>query len=67
MHQKVFENVTSNRRQKITQGRTDQRAIKVVSDSLGQVDFATRLVNPVRNLPDGQLLFFVEIQITEGL
>ena len=62
MHQKVFENMTSNRRQKITQGRKDQRAKKVVSDSPGLVDFAIGLVI----FPDGQVLFFGEIQITEG-
>ena len=66
MHQKVFENMTSNRRQKITQGRTDQRAKKVVSDSPGLVDFAIGLVIFVLNLPDGQVLCFWEIQITEG-
>ena len=44
-----------------------QRAKKVVSDSPGLVDFATGLVNSVLNLPDGQVLFFWEIQITEGL
>ena len=46
---------------------TTQRAKKVVSDSLGLVDFAIRLVIFVPNLPDGQVLFFWEIQITEGL
>ena len=46
---------------------TTQRAKKVVSDSLGLVDFAIRLVIFVSNLPDGQVLFFGEIQITEGL
>ena len=66
MHQKVFENVTSNRRQKIIQGRKDQRAIKVMSDSPGLVDFAIGLVIFVLNLPDGQVLCFWEIQITEG-
>ena len=30
-----------------------QHAKKVVSDSLGQVDFAIGLVNSVINLPDG--------------
>ena len=30
---------------------------KVVSDSLGLVDFAVRLVNSVFNLPNGQLKF----------
>ena len=44
-----------------------QRAKKVVSDSLGLVDFATGLVVFVLNLPDGKVLFFGEIQITEGL
>ena len=43
-----------------------QHTKKVVSDSLGLVDFA---VGPVIfvNLSDGQVLFFWEIQITEGL
>ena len=45
----------------------DQRAKKVVSDSPGLVDFAIRLVIFVLNLPDGQVLFFGEIQIPEGL
>ena len=58
--------MTSNRRQKIIQGRKDQRAIKVVSDSPGLVDFAIGLVIFVLNLPDGQVLCFWEIQITEG-
>ena len=40
-----------------------QCAKKVVSDSLGLVDFATGLVIFVLNLPDGQVLFFDE----EGL
>ena len=44
-----------------------QRAKKVVSDSLGLVDFTTRLVIFVLNLTDGQVLFFDEIQITDGL
>ena len=34
-----------------------QRAKKVVSDSLGLVDFAIGLVNSVFNLPDGQVIF----------
>ena len=38
-----------------------------MSDSLGLVDFAFGLVIFVLNLPDGQVLFFGEIQITEGL
>ena len=44
-----------------------QRAKKGVSDSPGLVDFAIGLVIFVLNLPDGQVLFFGEIQITEGL
>ena len=42
------------------------RAKKVVSDSPGLVDFAIGLVIFVLNLPDGQVLCFWEIQITEG-
>ena len=44
-----------------------QRAKKVVSDSPGLVDFATGLVNFVLNMPDGQVLLFGKIQVTEGL
>ena len=44
-----------------------QRAKKEVSDSQGLVDFATGLVIFVLNLPDGEVLFFGKIQITEGL
>ena len=44
-----------------------QRAKKVMSDSLGLVDFAIGLVIFVLNLPDRQVLFFWKIQITEGL
>ena len=44
-----------------------QHAKKVVSNSLGLVDFAIGLVFFVLNLPDGQVLFFGEVQITEGL
>ena len=46
---------------------TDQRAKKVVPDSPGLVDFAIGLVMFVLNLRDAQVLFFGEIQITEGL
>ena len=42
-------------------------SISLVSDSLGLVDFAIGLVIFVLNLPDGQVLFFGEIHITEGL
>ena len=44
-----------------------QRAKKVVSDSPALVDFAIGLVIFVLNLPDGQVPFLGEIQITEGL
>ena len=49
--------------------QSPRRAKKVVSNSLGLVDFAIRLVIFVLNLPNGQVLFFGhgEIQITEGL
>ena len=40
-----------------------QRAKKVVSDSLGLVDFAIGLVNSVINLPDGQVKFFEESKL----
>ena len=46
---------------------SSQLAKKVVFDSLGLVDFAIGLVIFVLNLPDGQMLFYGEIQITEGL
>ena len=39
-----------------------QGAKTVVSDSLGLVDFAIRLVNSVINLPDGQVMSFVEFE-----
>ena len=35
-----------------------QHAKKVVSDSMGLVDFAVGLVNSVLNLSDGQVIFF---------
>ena len=44
-----------------------QCAKKVVSDSPGLEDFAIGLVFFILNLPDGQVLFLGEIQITEGL
>ena len=43
---------------KIQFSRLGQRAKKVVSDSLGLVDFAIGLLNSVFNLPDGQVIFF---------
>ena len=47
--------------------KTLQRAKIVVSDSPGLVDFSIGLVIFVLNLPDGQVAFCWEIQITEGL
>jgi len=44
-----------------------QRAKKVESDNPGIVDFAIGLVIFLLNLPNGQVLFFGEIQFTEGL
>ena len=38
-----------------------------MSDSLGLVDFAVGLVNPVLNLSAGQVVFWGEIQNTEEL
>ena len=46
---------------KMIQGEKDQRKYP------GLVDLAVGLVISVLNLPDGQELFFGEIQITEGL
>ena len=43
------------------------RAKKVMSDSPGLVDFAIGLVIFLLNSPNGQVLFFGEVQITEGL
>ena len=42
-------------------------SLGLVDFATGLVDFATGLVNFVLNLPDGQVLCFGEIQITEGL
>ena len=44
-----------------------QCAKKVVSDSLGLVDFAVRLVNSVLNLPDRQVKFFEEFKLHKEL
>ena len=41
-----------------------QRAKKVVSNSLGLVNFVIGLVNSVLDLPDRQVKFFGEIHIT---
>ena len=45
----------------------DQHAKKVVSDSLGLVDFAIGLVNSVLNLPDRQAKIFQRSKITKVL
>ena len=47
--------------------QSKQRAKKVMSDSLGLVDFAIRLVNSVLNLPDRQAKIFRRIKITKVL
>ena len=48
--------LNSLRKKEVEVGRcSSQRAKKVVSDSLGLVDFAIGLVNSVLNLPDGQV------------
>ena len=39
-----------------------QHAKKVVSDGLGLVNFVIGLVNSVFNLPNGQVMFFEELQ-----
>ena len=39
-----------------------QRAKKVVSDSLGLMDFVIGLVNSVFHLPNGQVMFFEEFE-----
>ena len=39
-----------------------QRSKKVMSDRLGLVDFAIRLVNSVFNLLNGQVKFFEEFE-----
>ena len=44
-----------------------QLAKKVVSNSLGLVDFAIALEMFVLNLPNRQVVFFWEIQVTERL
>ena len=44
----------------LTNGK--HRVKKEVSDSLGLVDFAIRLVNSVFNFPDGQVMFFEELE-----
>ena len=40
--------------------------MKVVSDSLGLVDFVSGLVNSVLNLPEGQVRFFGEFKLQKN-
>jgi len=40
-----------------------KESYSVVSDSLGLVDFAFRLVNSVLNLPERQVMFFEEFKL----
>ena len=44
----------------------DKRAKKIVSDSVGLVDFAFGLVNSVFNLPDRQVMFFEEFELQKN-
>ena len=37
-----------------------------MSGSLGLVDFATGLVNSVFNLPDGQVIFFEQLELQKN-
>ena len=55
------------RRHKIWSRKNVSAQRKSCSIARGLVDFAIGLVIFVLNLPDGQVLFFGEIQITEGL
>ena len=43
-----------------------QRAKKVVSNSLGLVDFAIGLVNSVLNLPNGQVKYFEKFNLPKN-
>ena len=52
---------------KYSEQRFRQLAKKVMSDSLGLVDFAIGLVVFVLILLSRQVLFYGEMQITEGL
>ena len=52
---------------KYSEQRFRQLAKKVMSDSLGLVDFAIGLVVFVLILLNRQVLFYGEMQITEGL
>ena len=43
-----------------------QQAKKVVSDSLGLVDFAIRPVNSILNLADGQVIFWGKFKLQKN-
>ena len=62
VHTSVY-SVQIKRPQHVSSSRLPkQRAKKVVSDSLGLVDFAIGLVNSVFNWPDGEVMFFEEFK-----
>ena len=44
----------------------NQHAKRVVSDTPGLLDFAIGLVNPVINLPNGQVKFFEEFKLQKN-
>ena len=43
-----------------------QRAKRVISDTLGLVDFAIGLLNSVLNFPDGQVKYFDEFNLQKN-
>ena len=45
---------------------TPQSAKNIVSDSLGLLDFAIGLVNPVLNLPEGQVKFLGKFKLQKN-
>ena len=50
----------------LSKKNTSQRAKKVVSNSLGLVDFAIGLVNSILNLPDGLVKCFEEFKLQKN-
>ena len=62
LDKRLILDVTDNAQSKLT----SQRAKKLVSDSLGPVDFALGLVNSVLNLPYGQVMFFEEFKLKKN-
>ena len=62
LDKRLILDVTDNAQSKLT----SQRAKKLVSDSLGPVDFALGLVNSVLNLPNGQVIFFEEFKLKKN-